>query len=176
MSSQMQTVNKYHLNWDLQRSYYWQMVWRMPALKPGTVVVSSQMPFSLVAEYSVAFADNIIYDAQTPTTTNVSYWFFSAFRHIGGSIPSLTTGQPIAYQLRSIDVSSSTSQTVVVDWSFQTSCVRVLGPDDALTPGLSSDEVDLLKISNLNQIVTDPSRAVILPADVFGSEPEHSRM
>jgi hypothetical protein len=174
MSSQMQTVNKYRLDWDLQRSYYWQMVWRMPALKPGTVVISSSIPFSLAAEYSVAFTDNIIYDASTPATTDVRYWFFSAFRHIGNSIPSLTTGQPIDYQLRSINVSSSTSQTVVIDWSPQKSCVRVLGPDDVLTPGLTADEVDLLNISNLNQIITDPNQAVTLPPDIFGAEPEHT--
>ncbi|HTX78967.1 MAG TPA: hypothetical protein VMC62_04830 [Longilinea sp.] len=174
MSAQMQTVNKYRLNWDIQRSYYWQLAWRMPSLKPGTVLVSSQIPFSLVAEYSVAFADNIIYDAPAPTPVNVPYWFFSAFRHVGTSIPSLTDGMPIDYQLRSIDVASSTSQAVVVDWSTQASCVRVLGPDDTLTPGLSSDEIDLLTISNLNQIVTDPAQPVTLPADIFGAEPEHT--
>jgi hypothetical protein len=174
MSAQMQTVNKYRLNWDLQRSYYWQLVWRMPALKPGTVLISAQMPFNLVAEYSVAFADDIIYDSPLPASTDVNYWFFSGTRHLGNNVSALLAGQPISYQLRTIDVSSDTSKIVAVNWSTQTSCIRVLGPDDVLTPESSNDISSLLKISNLDQIVTDPEKPVTLPADIFGPEPEHT--
>jgi hypothetical protein len=174
MSSQMQTVNKYRLNWDLQRSYYWQLVWRMPALKPGTVLISSQMPFNLVAEYSVAFADDIIYSSSIPMSTDANYWFFSGTRHLGNDVSALLAGQPISYQLRTIDVSSDTSKIVAVNWNTQTSCVRVLGPDDVLTPESSNDLSSLLKISNLGQILTDPEKPVTLPADIFGSEPEHT--
>jgi len=174
MSAQMQTVNKYRLNWDLQSSYYWQLVWRMPALKPGTVLVSSQMPFNLAAEYSVAFADDIIYSSSTSMSIDASYWFFSGARHLAGGNSSIAAGQPISYRLRTISVSSDTSQTVAVDWSDQPSCVHILGPDDVLAPGLSDNLVGLLDISNLGQIVTDPARAVTLSSDIFGPEPKHT--
>jgi hypothetical protein len=174
ISAQMQTVNKYRLNWDLQRSYYWQLVWRMPALKPGTVLISVQIPFNLVAEYSVAFADDIIYDSPLPASTDVDYWFFSGARHLASGNSSIVAGQPISYRLRTISVSSDTSRMVAVDWSNQPSCVHVLGPDDALAPGLSDDLVGLLRISNLDQIVTDPDKALTLPVDIFGSEPKHT--
>ncbi len=173
MASQMQTVNKYRLNWDIQRNFYWQMDWRIPALKPGTTLLAPMMPFNLVAEYSVAFAFNTIYAPQQ-NTTDVSYWFFSAYRYIGGVIPALQPGLPITYKLRTINVNGSTSQSLVIDHRFQQACARVMGPQDNLSPMLSSNDVALLGISNLDQVIYDPQTPIQPPADIFGPEPQHT--
>jgi hypothetical protein len=172
VSSQMQTVNKYRLNWDIQRQYYWEMVWRAPSLAPGTLVLAPAMPFDRVADYSIAFAINTIY-APSLQTTQTPYWFLSALRYLGGIIPDFKDGLPVIYQLRTVQFSGNTSQSVVID-EAETGCLRVLTPAEASLPGLPDNSAPLLTISHPQNVIQDTADPVVPPVSIYGSEPAHT--
>lgn len=172
ISTQIRTVNRYRLNWEIQRDYYWQFYWRVPAMKPGTGLFGTKMPFGLIADYSVSYAMNAIY-APDMTAANVPYWFFSSMRAYGNKIPEFITGLPATDSIRNIKFEGSTSNGIVSHYKAGQACVRILRPEDEFSPLLSSNEIKLAQISNLSQILKENIDPRISPASIFGPEPEH---
>lgn len=171
ISSQIQTTNKYRLNWDIQRDYYWQLYWRAPSIEPGTAVMGTKMPFGLIADYSVSYALNSIY-APGLSSSRVPFWFFSAMRNRGNEIPDFKDDLPVKYSMRNIIFEGNTSNSIVVHYKAGQACVRVLTPADKNSPLLTSDEKVLSSISHLERILP-ASGPAISPAEIFGPEPEH---
>jgi hypothetical protein len=171
ISSQIRTVNKYRLNWEIQRDYYWQLYWRAPQLEPGTAVMGTKMPFGLIADYSVSYALNSIY-APELQSTRVPYWFFSAMRNRGNEVPDFEDDLPVKYTLRNVVFEGNTSDSIVVHYKAGQACVRVLTPADKFSPLLSSDEQTLATISHLERIIPE-SIPAISPEKIFGPEPQH---
>jgi hypothetical protein len=172
ISSQIRTVNRYRLNWDIQRDYYWQFFWRVPAMKPGTALFGTKMPFGLIADYSVGYAMNAIY-APNMEAKNVPYWFFSSMRSYGNKIPDFIPDLPVKDSIRNIKFEGSTSNGIVPHYKAGNACVRILRPEDEFSPLLTNAEIKLAQISNLNQILNTNSDPGVSPESIFGPEPEH---
>jgi len=172
VGAQMRTVNDYRKSWEEQRSYYWQLNWRAPELKDGTLVLGQKVPNNLISEYSVWFALNVLY-APELRNTQMPYWFLSALNYYENKELDFKPGIPVHYGLRTIAFDGSTSQALVVYSGAGERCLRVMTPEDRLLPGLSREEMALVSISNLDQIVTDEAQGVKPPAEVFGAEPAH---
>jgi hypothetical protein len=171
LAFQVQNTARYKLNWDAQKDYYWQLIWRAPQFKPGTVVLGNKVPFGLSAEYSVGFALNSIYSPQS--TETLPYWFFSAVSDRGGAIPEYVDGVPLKFSLRTIQFESNTSNGVAVFYKYGQSCLRVMTKEDTRFPNLDDSESELLAISHPEQIV-DTGKQTTLPAVLFGKEPTHN--
>jgi hypothetical protein len=172
ISSQIREVNRYRLNWDIQRDYYWQFYWRVPAMKPGTALFGTKMPFGLIADYSVSYAMNTIY-APELDARHLPYWFFSSMRAYGNDIPDFIPDLPVSYSIRNLKFTGSTSNGIVPNYKAGNACVRILKPEDEFSPFLSSSEVKLAQISNLDQILKENSDPRVTPAGIFGPEPVH---
>lgn len=172
ISGQVRNVNNYSRNWALQKEYYWQMVWRMPALAPGTALLGEEMPFGLVADYSIGFMTNILY-APELRKTQAPYWFFDSLRYRGGVIADFTPDSPIRYKLRTVEFSGSTSASIVLAQEKSNQCLRVVTSRDIYSPDLSANEDDLLNISNPHSIIAAPPVPARPPAEIFGDEVEH---
>jgi hypothetical protein len=130
------------------------------------------MPFPRVGEYGVAFADNLIYNSVL-NSTELPIWFFSAYTHLHGDIPDFNPGLPITYKFRNFTFTGSTSQSLVIDNSNESACVRVVSLDDRLSPSLNKDDIALLGISNLDQIIDGPVNSALITG-IFGNEPQHT--
>ncbi|MEI8132578.1 MAG: hypothetical protein WCG34_09100 [Leptolinea sp.] len=172
ISSQIRTVNRYRLNWEIQRDYYWQFYWRVPAMKPGTGLFGTKMPFGLIADYSVSYAINAIY-APGMDAKNVPYWFFSSMRAYGNKIPEFIPDLPVKDTIRNIKFNGSTSNGIVPHYKAGQACVRILRPEDEFSPLLSSGEIKLAQISNLSQILKENNDPRVSPVSIFGPEPQH---
>ncbi len=172
ISSQIREVNRYRLNWEIQREYYWQFYWRVPAMKPGTALFGTKMPFGLIADYSVSYAMNAIY-APDMNAQHLPYWFFSSMRAYGNDIPDFIPDLPVKYSIRNLKFTGSTSNGIVPNYKAGEACVRILKPEDEFSPFLSSMEAKLAQISNLDQILKENSDPRVTPAGIFGPEPEH---
>jgi hypothetical protein len=172
ISTQIRTINRYKLNWEIQRDYYWQLYWRVPAMKPGTALFGTKMPFGYIADYSVSYAVNAIY-APDMEASNLPYWFFSSMRAYGNDIPDFIPGLPVSYLMRNLKFTGSTSNGIVPNYKAGEACVRILKPEDEFSPLISSQEAKLAQISNLRQILKGSSDSRISPANIFGPEPEH---
>ena len=179
IASQIRTANKYRLNWELQRDYYWQLNWRAPDLAPGTMVLGTRLPFGLVSDYAVGFALNTIYAPQQPQDMdNLPVWFLSAPRYLGQNVPAFETGLPVYYDLRNVHFKSTTSETLGVAYNPARGCLRVLDPAYYTAPVLSDGapgdyEQNLYATSNPGQIQIPAGGPAGLPGDIFGPEPDH---
>ncbi|MHC1783299.1 MAG: hypothetical protein AB9891_11210 [Anaerolineaceae bacterium] len=173
MSFQLQTVNKYRLSWDNQRDFFWQLAWRAPALEPGTAIIGPGMPFTLVNDLHVGFALNTIY-APDLRSVEAPYWFFRAGGMQNELIPDFKLGYPINYRYLNVVFSGSTSNSLVVSYNSGADCLKIARPDDGKYIVYSNDMGKQVKLSNLNQIITDPDRTLTPPVDIFGEEPPHT--
>ncbi len=172
ISSQIREVNRYRLNWEIQREYFWQFYWRVPGMKPGTALFGTKMPFGLIADYSVSYAMNAIY-APDMEAQHLPYWFFSSMRAYGNDIPDFIPDLPVKYSIRNLKFTGSTSNGIVPNYKAGEACVRILKPEDEFSPFLSSMEAKLAQISNLDQILKENDDPRVTPAGIFGPEPEH---
>ncbi len=168
---QVQNTAKYKLNWDAQRDYYNQLLWRAPNLTPGTAILGNKVPFGLSAEYSAGFALNTIYAPDEDT--NLPFWFYSAISDRGGSIPDYVEGIPLKFELRELKYESTTSKGLVVNYKYGESCLRVMTTAEKNFPNLDDNERELLAISHLDQIITGAEDRS-LPRELFGPELPHT--
>lgn len=170
LSLQFRTANKYALNWDYQRDYYWQLKWRAPALKPGAFILSPYTPFSYNADYEIAFAINILYAPGNPQST-ARYWWFDG----PDDIRDFTTQRypqelQIDHTFRSLTFQSDMQHALPVLYRPARGCLQVVSQAYQNQPGLLPEERQLYTVSNIGLIsVGGPD----VPHDVFGEEPKH---
>ena len=78
----IQMANKYRLNTEIQQTFYQQLAWRAPQIKPGTAFASSGLPFSYVGDYAVGFGINTLYQTGDGLG-ELPVWWFNAGRQWG---------------------------------------------------------------------------------------------
>jgi hypothetical protein len=172
VGQQFFNANIFRRDWENQRDIYWQMTWRMPALKPNTILLTHQMPIDYETDASFTAPLNWMY-APNFTSSDLPYLMLYTEKRIGGStLPALEPNIPITFLYRTVTFHGNTSQAVVI-YMPQGGCLRVLDPaqDDmevyAKLPDVLTSAIPL----------SDPSRAIsdATPAAVpmFFSEPKH---
>jgi hypothetical protein len=160
IATQFRDVNNARLSWQAERQFFWQLYWRAPALKPGTLVLGQE---NLQVN---DFALNILYNPRLEPT-QASYWYYQTFP----SNPK--QDKPISHQLRNIQFIGSSSAVLAVAYRDDLGCLEVLAPSMATNPALIGFEPQYAVFSNPGQIETGPAQAVTPPTDIFGREPPH---
>ncbi len=170
---QIRIVNQFQNNWVEQERFYWQMMWRIPSLEPGTSVLSPTMPFGSVAEYSIAYAINSIYGIDL-NSEDLPYVYLSALRHRYGQIGDFAKDKPVTWNVRTLSFEGSTSDSLVFYEAPKQRCVWFVTPDNSLLPGIDQDTKDLFTISNINQILATEQRNEHAVSQIFGEEIDHN--
>jgi hypothetical protein len=168
-------ANAYRRDWVRQRDLYWQMVWRMPALEPGTALLTHEFPnFDYDTDLTFTFPVNWIY-APDYDGGNLPYvLLYSAVRLGGPNLPALEADLPLKIGLRTVTFHGSTSDLVVLYFP-ERGCLRVLDPayDGPETlPRVHPDLLTALPLSDLSRI-HNGNRPAVPERAVFGPEPEH---
>ncbi len=172
LASQMQTVNKYRLNWSYQRDYYWQMAWRAPGIKKGTAVVGLKLPIGYANNDHIGYALNqMFYPNQN--SFDLPIWFFQADTLLKKKDPELKTVFPMDYSFPGNYFSGSMDQIIITDYSEGGSCLHVITSEDLLIDDLSSNQQKLYRLSDQHWIDLHPSQNVDLSEEIFGTEPPH---
>lgn len=165
----------YRRDWTRQRDLYWQMVWRMPTLEPGTALLTHEFPnFDYNTDLTFTFPVNWIYAPQYAGGDLPYVLLYSAVRLGGNSLPALETEIPLVIPLRTVTFYGSTSDLVLLYFP-EAGCLRVMDPvyDGAETlPRVHPDFLRAIPLSDLSRIhngirAPRPERAV------FGPEPAH---
>jgi len=178
VAAHTRTIYKFHLHWEQQRSYFWQLVWRVPVLEHGTALLAPELPFSYVADYSLSFALNTMYalpqDPQQP-----HYWFVNASRKWGAeALMNVTADEPVKDGIRNIEFSSNTAASLAVNFNAARGCLRVLDPVYQGAPSLSDYPVDeleqmLFRLSHPERIGSGQTADLQTMERIFGAEPPH---
>ncbi|MBE0669668.1 MAG: hypothetical protein IH588_03695 [Anaerolineales bacterium] len=172
IGQQFFNANIFRRDWEDQKEIYWQMTWRMPALKPNTVLLTDQMPIDYETDLSFTAPINWMY-APEYTRSDLPYILLYTEKRIGGgTLPSFEPDVQIFYPYRTVNFKSSTSNAVVM-YMPRNGCLRVLDPargDRQIYAKLPAVLTQAIPLSDPSRIIADTEKPAI---PMFFSEPEH---
>ncbi len=164
--------NIFRRDWQKQGEIYWQMAWRMPALKPNTVLLAHQMPIDYETDLSFTAPLNWMY-APDYTRASVPYALLYTEKRLGtATLPSLEKDTEIKLGIRTVGFSGSTSQAVVI-YMPPHGCLRVLDPqrgDAEIQARWPETFIKAISLSDPSRILTETDRPAV---PMFFPEPEH---
>jgi hypothetical protein len=170
VGTQVQIARNFQASWDKQEDFYWQLHWRAPALKPGTMLVSDQEILFYMGIYPTAFALNTLYPQTTPPP-EASYWFNAGFEHV--NFDRFAAGQADSFEKYATTFTAVAHNVVAITFEpGNDQCLWVLGPQLTNARVLSSTASTWLTVSNPEQIQASPE--TVPPGQIFGPEPPHT--
>ncbi|RJP52196.1 MAG: hypothetical protein C4583_07005 [Anaerolineaceae bacterium] len=172
IGQQFFNANIFRRDWEKQAEIYWQMVWRMPGLEPGTVLLTNELPVEYETDLSFTAPINWMY-APDYTRSDLPFMLLYTEKRLGGpTLPNLEPGTEISYLYRTVHFRSSTSNVVVI-YMPANGCLRVLDSsrvDMQTYAGLPARLPDAIPSSDLSRIILQPAS----PArPVYFPEPAH---
>ncbi|MGZ9233884.1 MAG: hypothetical protein ACXW4E_00030 [Anaerolineales bacterium] len=187
VGQQFFNANIFRRDWTKQQDIYWQLAWRIPAMKPNTALLTDQMPIDYETDLSFTAPINWMYAPNykrsspadmrsTPLDerSNLPHALFYTEKRLGGAaLPSLEPNTEISLPIRRVSFHGSTSQVLVI-YMPQNGCLRVLDPargDEITYERQSRFLVEAIPLSDLSNIIVDADQTAKLP---FLSEPDHT--
>jgi hypothetical protein len=168
---QFQQANTFRRAWQSQKNFFWQLAWRAPALKPGTMLLTDELPLQYVADLQLSAPLNLLYD---PNASSFSRIVVYVKNRLGGPLlPKLAANLPVESRYRTVEFKSNTSNIVMV-YAPSDGCLQLLDPRYMSQDTFSSLPQSLttnIQLSNVDQIENQPQAK---PSQYFGSEPAHS--
>ena len=175
VGQQFYNANLYRRDWERQRDVYWQLIWRMPALQPGTILFTDTTEFDHQTDYHLTAALNWMY-APNLQDRQIPYLIFGVdMRQNPGSIEPDT---PIEFAYRPAHFSGNVSQSIAFQAPLR-GCVRILSSEDQEAyPNLSERMRQAITLSNLDNIQAQsapPSASTryAIAESLLGPEPAH---
>jgi hypothetical protein len=170
---QFQHSNTYRRDWNTQAQFFWQMAWRAPAIQPGTLLLSSELPFVYFSDNSLTAPLNWLY-APDNISRSMDYMFYSIEARLGLTLPALQTGLPVEQDYRATSFKGNTSQALVLFYQ-PPGCVKFLNPaTDSALPQKPKYISDAMHLSDLTTILNETQTPAQPPEHIFGPEPAHS--
>lgn len=167
-----QTALTYHKEWMLQKDFFWQLTWRAPGLQPGTVVLTSDVPFVYDSDNSLTAPLNWMYVPEN-ASRELPYQLYNVESHLTRGLPDLEEGMRIYQGNRLTPFDGSVDQAIVVFYR-PPACLKVVDPrTDQRLPDKPRYFRELLPFSKPELILPETDLPAQPPAYFFGQEPEH---
>ena len=173
IGQQFYYATAYARDWSVQRSLFWQLTWRAPDLKPGTLLVTNELPLEHYTDNSLAAALNWIYDPNNrPERMNYMLYYPT----LRGWEPWLETpqkGLPIERNYLATRFYGDSSQVIVLSF-HPPGCLRVLDPEiDAFNWTIPEYLRETLPLASTDPILGVPAAgkpAPRPPLRIYGAE------
>jgi hypothetical protein len=163
-------------DWQSQKDFFWQLAWRAPALKTGTTVLVSELPFTYNSSYSLTAPLDWQYAPQDSSYSMPYVLYDARINFSDANIQSLSEGQvvPVEAENRMLSFHGSTAQAIFVVFR-PPGCLKVIDPaKDQSLPAKPPLFRELTPLSDVNLIFPDAGSPARPPAHYFGAEPERS--
>lgn len=171
VGTHFETANIYRRDWNRQAAFFWQLIWRAPGIQPGTVLITSELPFTYYSDNSLTAPLNWIYSPDT-LAQPMPYLLSALESRLGARIEVLEPDQPIYQPYRATAFSGTTSQAILLYYT-PPGCVKLLDPaKDARLPQKPRYLSDAMKLSQLDLIIPQPESPAQPPPSIFGQPPE----
>jgi len=167
IAGQLYSTNKYRLDWDFQRKLYWELAWRIPALKEGTALYGRGTFTAKSSYFDGTYVVNLLFDSDVDKEARYAYFDLGHFP-LGKLVPD----SPMMQANRAGQFIGSTSRVVAFYFGRSGACARVLDKVYMDDPIYTHPVSDLGLISNLDQIV-DSQYPSVPKSAIFGSELPH---
>ena len=176
IGQQFYNSNLFRRDWARQQEIFWQMAWRIPALKPDTLILTSVIPdMPLETDLSFTAPLNWMY-APSYAGGDLPYaLLYTEARLGGGALPELRPGLQVTLPYRTVSFHGSTGAALVI-LVPQNGCLRVLDPalGDAQNYEKESGFLtQAIPLSKPSQVIADTS-PLTLPDPPFSHEPVHT--
>jgi hypothetical protein len=168
-ASQIQRQVSFQSDWETQRSFLWQFIWRVPDLQPGTVVLMESLP-SRSDDESMAAALNWIYGSED-IPGNMPYMVLNLDIRLGESIQELSPGAGVFKKFRARSFSGSLDRSLVLAYQ-EPGCLRLLGDEELELVDIPPLTREAIPLSRIDLVVLDKPQSRALPLDIIGPEPE----
>ncbi|MGD0003867.1 MAG: hypothetical protein ABSE06_06545 [Anaerolineaceae bacterium] len=173
---QFQNANTFRRAWDSERNFFWQLTWRIPGLKPGTLLLTPEFSLQYYSDYSLSAPLNMIYAPNLSPSGSMPYLLLYTKARKDGSLPSLAPNTPVKFDYRAMTFTGNTSQTVVL-YMPSPGCLRVMEPDyndEHTMPDLPDELTEIIPLSHSELILSTSTNPAVPPAKWFGAEPPHT--
>jgi hypothetical protein len=174
VSHQFNQANSYRRDWDQQTAFFRQLSWRIPAMKPATILLTHELPMQYESDLSLSAPLNWIYAPQ-PGSRQLDYiLLFSKIRLGQPEFPALKPDLPVHVPFRTAEFRGSTSNTVVIYFPAE-GCLKVLDPlysNKKVFADLPYALTDTIALSDTSRILTEASPAAL--PHYFGMQTENS--
>ena len=173
MGQQFFNANIFRRDWEKQQKIYSQLAWRIPAMKPGTALLTDSLPIDYETDLSFTAPVNWMY-APDFAGNDLPYALLYTEERLGKlSLPSLAPDTPILVGMRAANFHGSTSQVIVIHMP-ENGCLRVLDPalgDEITYMRESRYLLDAIPLSNPGLIDIDSTQTPKIP---FLADPEQT--
>jgi len=167
-----QTALSYRAEWLQVRDFFWQMVWRAPAIEPGTMILAPELPFEYDWDNSLTAPLNWTY-APENDSRELPYLLYNLETRLSKGLPNLKEDSSILEEHRITSFIGTTSQAIMVTFQPPT-CLRVIDPlADQHIPNKARYFREALSFSNPGLIIQETEVAAEPPLHLLGPEPDH---
>lgn len=170
VGNHVRAANEYRLDWELQRSFYWQLFWRAPALEQNTALISFDRLTTYMGDPMTGNALNTLYPQRSRPPV-VDLWNFELTRT--QTINKILAGEQLDNEYRGLTFSTENSEDLLFFYYMPDTCLWVLSALDVENDYLPAENRELVKFSKAQNILTQPIAGNYPDPNVFGEEPAH---
>jgi hypothetical protein len=173
VGAQICYARDYRQEWRAQKDFFWQLAWRAPGIRPGTTLLTSELPFTYSSDNSLTAPLSWTY-APVNSRREMPYLLYDIEARLGLNGVNISNTMPIDVDYRVFDFEGSTDQAIVIFYD-PPRCVKVIDPAvDRFLPVRPLYIREATPLSRLELILTEPSHPAVPPGDIFGPEPPHN--
>ncbi len=165
---QVQAAGSFVSDWQIQQGFFQQLTWRVPGLKPGTIILSNEMRIH-PTDNSLTGPINWIYAPGNPGPNLPYLLVYPTIRLGTETLPVLEKNQPVSTDYLVATFTGSTDQAIAVYYD-PPACLRLLSVSDSNDPTLPRESKSMSILSNpslvLDQTAYGPAQPLpgIIPA------------
>ena len=174
IGQQFFNANIFRRDWSRQQDIYWELAWRIPALKPNTAILTDFVPIDYETDLSFTAPLNWMY-APDFHGGDLPYAMIYVNKRLGSaSLSKIKPDTVIELPYRTVTFHGSTSQAIVI-YAPQNGCLRVLDPvyANVQTYNRFPSLTPLIPLSDPSRIITH-APPLNLTNPPFPNEPSHT--
>ncbi|NMB59424.1 MAG: hypothetical protein GYA12_09665 [Chloroflexi bacterium] len=169
---QFYNANTFRREWEASRDFFWQLSWRIPGLKPNTLLLTHEFPFKYYSDNSLTAPINWMY-APEFKGREMPYMLNYLSVRLKNSLPSARPDTPVEQTYRALTFKGNTSDSVAL-YLDSGGCLKVM--DSLYTtaetiPGLPYKMEPAIPLSNLSRIETNPDTPAVPAPQYFPEQP-----
>ena len=118
--------------WEKQERFYQQLIWRAPAMKIGTSIITGEEVMSYMGDYPTSFGINVVYGAKPKEGISPTYWFFALSENFKGSAEAVTSSAQLEASKPPIFFHGNSMDAIYITYEpGMMQCLWVLRAEDA---------------------------------------------
>lgn len=167
---QLRTGFQFQRDWEQHSRFFWQMVWRIPALQENTILFSHELPLQYFSDNSLTGGLNWIYGNPDRQDNSIPYVLYYPTIRVGLAVKALSPDEPVNQGLLVGSFYGNTSQSIAIFYE-PPACLRILDPEVEADNWMVPLQVrETIHLTDWGVIKDYPQH---IPPPIYDPEPDH---